>query len=518
MMKLYHSLNNTEKYYSKNKSVIDLFEEQVKNNPHHPAIISENGTLSYEELNSKANAIAYKLKNMGIGPDDIIPIGINRSQEMILAVFGILKAGAAYLPLDLNYPSQRIKYIIENAKAKCILSKKEEGKLDTISTSVIYLDQPSLYKDHHSNPVRDHQPHNLAYVCYTSGSTGFPKGVQIEHHSLVNRLEWMQATFPLHPSDRILQKTAFTFDVSIWEIFWWSIVGASVVLLPPRREHDPKTILKTILEFEVSIIHFVPSILQIFLDYLSIKKAPPSIRWVFASGEALSPSLVHLFYQIFNPPSPAKFVNLYGPTEATIDVTYHVCSPHKIYHDVPIGRPIQNTRVYVLTEDNRLAETDQVGELNLAGVCLSRGYLNDKEMTNQKFSSNSSIPESKIYKTGDLVKLDNTGELLYLGRIDEQIKIRGLRIELGEIESHLKNHSLIKDCSLIAVKTDLIQDRFLVAFIVLKNDREANSIELSEFLSHYIPSYMIPSQYRFVSSLPLKSNGKLDKKALEELV
>lgn len=505
--------------FSEHKIIIDFFEDQVKQVPDNIAVISQGKTLTYRTLNQKANFIAQQLIKLGIQPNDIIPIFMPRCEEMIVAVFAVIKAGAAYLPLDVLLPIDRLRLILENSKAKCVLSMKEMSAIQNINQIVILLDDPQYIGQNFDHPSRNVLPSDLAYVCYTSGSSGQPKGVQIEHRSLVNRLEWMQTQFPICSQDCLFQKTFFSFDVSVWEIFWWSMVGASVVLLPPKKEHDPKTMVKLIMTHRISVIHFVPSVLSIFLEYLSYHPEIEldSLKWVFSSGEVLSSILVSRFYSIFNHRQDIHLVNLYGPTEATIDVSSFVCLPNIIYQEIPIGRPIQNTRFYVLTLDNRLGGEDEIGELLIAGVGVAQGYLNDSILTKEKFIALPEVNEERVYRTGDLVKRGGNGEFLYLGRIDEQVKIRGLRIELGEIEYYLCQHPSVNDSAVIVIK-DNTEEAYLVACIRLMDGKKATEDDLKEFLSLHLPSYMIPLRYQFLEKFPIKSNGKMNKKELEKLV
>lgn len=513
---LYKIINQTECEYSAEATVMSLFEKQVAQNPEQLAVTSDQGSLTYDELNRKSNALAHELIRKGISPNQIVPIWMQRSLETIVAVFATLKAGAAYLPLDMSSPSKRILNIIQNTKSSLLLTRLQEIPIENYEGSSIYVNALMDAQEDLKNPPLRCRPTDLAYVCYTSGSTGNPKGVQIEHHSLVNRLEWMQKKFPMSSEDRILHKTVFSFDVSIWEILWWAIAGASVVLLPPKKEHDPRVIAKFIREHGVTVVHFVPSVLQVFLEYLSYQEFTFKLKWVFASGESLTAKIVHEFYSIFNN-QRTRLINLYGPTEAAIDVSFFECMPNIVYNFVPIGKPISNLRLYVITESNRLAEVEEPGELLIGGVGLARGYLNDPELTKAKFVHLSDISEDRVYRTGDLAKLQSDGTFAYLGRIDEQVKIRGLRIELGEIEACLNQHPEVKNSSVIVFERES-SNPILTAFLTLKKEEEIENGNIFQHLSHLLPPYMIPTRLEFIKTFPLKNNGKVDKKELEKII
>jgi len=365
---------------------------------------------------------------------------------------------------------------------------------------------------------------SLAYIIYTSGTTGRPKGTAIEHHSLINRLCWMQKKYPIDEKDTILHKTPFTFDVSVWEIFWWSMVGARVCLLVPGGEKDPGTIADTVAGNHVTVMHFVPSMLNAFLDYLQENGntgRPACLKQVICSGEALTVTQVKRFDELL-PGNSTRLANLYGPTEATIDVSYYDCFTQDDLNLIPIGKPIDNIQLHILDKSLHIQPVGIAGELYIAGPGLARGYINRPELTNQKLlrgvqgggfleRSPPGRRRQKIYQTGDLTKRLPDGNIVFLGRIDHQVKIRGFRIELEEIETRLLNHRHIKEAVVLAQEHEA-DNKFLCAYIAA--DGPVNVSELREYLSHRLPDYMVPSFFKQLDRIPLTANGKVDRKAL----
>jgi amino acid adenylation domain-containing protein len=511
-----NEFNNTKSQYPKNKTIHQLFEEQVARTPDNDAVIYEEYTLTYRQLNEKANQLAWLLREKGVKPDHIVAIMVERSLEMIIGILGILKAGAAYLPIDPNFPQERVRTILQDSSTLIVLT-----------CQAVYDKNPFTYREHviinqlldgrysSTNPPIKNNPNDLIYVIYTSGSTGKPKGVLIEHQSVINRLNWMQKNYPITEADTILQKTTYTFDVSVWEIFWWSLQGAKVCLLPPDGEKDPNTIISRVQKNQVTTIHFVPSMLNVFLDYLENQSnldGLSSLRQVFCSGEALPPQYVNRFYKILlRHNAEAKLYNLYGPTEATVDVSYYNCSSSKASEVIPIGKPIDNTKLYIFNKDNQLQPVGIPGELYIAGDGLARGYINQPELTGEKFVMNPYQPEERMYRTGDLACWLLDGNIEFLGRIDHQVKIHGYRIELGEIESQLLQYETIIE-AVVSDWTDLWGTKYLCAYIVAPS--ELNIPKLQEHLKKYLPHYMIPAYFIQLEKMPLTANGKIDRKAL----
>ncbi|RHC79098.1 non-ribosomal peptide synthetase [Parabacteroides merdae] len=514
--KLFTKWNNTNFDYPKDKCIHQLFEEQVEKNPENIAVIYGEESLTYKELNKKSNQLAHYLREKGVKPDSFVGICIERSLEMIVGLFGILKAGGCYVPIDPSYPKERISYILNDSNCQILLSKKYLEPLLN-NSRVIYLDTDWEEIENRSteNVKSDVTSNNLVYTIYTSGSTGKPKGTLIEHKALMNRIDWMQRSFPINENDTILQKTTFTFDVSVWELFWWSMYGAKVALLKPGEEKEPESIINAIEFYKITTIHFVPSMYNVFLNHVNTIKSYykiKSLKQIFSSGEALTGIHVANSETILKE-NNTTLINLYGPTEATIDVSYYICNISDRL--IPIGKPISNTQFYVVDKQCKPVPLGVPGELCIAGEGLARGYLNRPQLTAEKFIKNPFCDKanSRLYKTGDLVKYLPDGNIEFLGRIDNQVKIRGFRVELGEIELAISKLKTIKDC-IVITKDDTYGLKRLIAYIIPQND--FNVKETREELSKILPDYMIPSLFVTLDQFPLTPNGKIDRKALPE--
>ncbi|ASA20600.1 non-ribosomal peptide synthetase [Paenibacillus donghaensis] len=508
--------NLTEASYRKEITIHSLFEEQVELTPDHIAVVSGNEAVSYKELNNRANQLARMLRSKGVGPDHIVAIMVERSIHMIVGIFAILKAGGAYLPIDPNYPAERKQYILSDSRANLLLAYRAGSIPADFQGEVIQLEDLSLSGMGEQNLGPFNNSTDLCYLIYTSGSTGRPKGTMIEHHSVINRLNWMQKQYPLTETDVILQKTPFTFDVSVWELFWWSFTGSSVCMLQPDGEKDPSIIADTISKHKITTAHFVPSMLSPFLEYVESHTCVDklnTLRQVFASGEALNFVQVQRFNQLWNASLAIKLHNLYGPTEACIDVSYFDCSESTLYTRVPIGKPIDNTRLYVMN-GLKLQPVGLPGELCISGDGLARGYLNRPELTKEKFIPNPFLDGERLYRTGDLVKWLPDGNLEYVGRMDDQVKIRGNRIELAEIEAVLLKVPQIKEAAVV-VREDKDSTKSLCAYFTAPV--QLTAMELRGSLEVMLPDYMIPSYFVQLNKLPVNNNGKLDRKALPEL-
>ena len=486
-----------------------LIEAQVEARPGATAVVCGDQSLTYAELNTRVNRLAHRLRAEGVGPGSIVALMVERSLAMIVGILGIVKAGAAYLPVPPDHPAERTRYMLDDGGVKILLVHGKTAGRFAFSGLALDLDEP--LEGETANPVLLNKPDDLVYVIYTSGSTGKPKGVMIEQRALVNRLRWMQAAYPIGPGDVILQKTPYSFDVSVWELFWWALQGATLAFLVPGGERNPLALVEAVRKHRVSVMHFVPSMLNVFLEYLDAKgdgalKSLSSLKRVFASGEALTPSHVRKFNALLD----ARLTNLYGPTEATVDVTYFDCPRGRDIDIVPIGRAIDNTRLYVI-RDGREAAVGETGELCIAGIGLARGYLNNPALTAEKFVDNPVNPGERIYRTGDLARWLPDGNVEYLGREDHQVKIRGLRVELGEIESTVREFPGVVDC-VAAVDRRSESVIMLVAHVVSRSELDAAA--LKEYLRKRLPEYMVPHRFERLSELPLTSSGKADRKAL----
>ncbi|WP_242046405.1 MULTISPECIES: non-ribosomal peptide synthetase [Calothrix] len=494
--------NNTNKNYSDNLCIHHLFEQQVKRTPNAVALVFENQQLTYRQLNEQANQLAHYLQNQGVKPDVIVGICMERSVEMVVAILAILKAGGAYLPLDPAYPQERLQFMLADAQVLLLLTQQhlvtELTNLTSLETQsqaqVICLDtdwQTLIAHQSTDNPSSDVKAESLAYVIYTSGSTGKPKGVMNVHQGLSNRLLWMQDAYQLTESDRVLQKTPFSFDVSVWEFFWTLFTGAQLVVAKPGGHQDSSYLVELIAREKITTLHFVPSMLQVFLEEPSLEKCS-SIKRVICSGEALSLELQERFFARLN----TELHNLYGPTEAAIDVTFWNCQHNTNRKIVPIGKPIANTQMYILDKYLQPTPIGVPGELCIAGVGLARGYLNRPDLTDEKFIPNpfENGEFNKLYKTGDLARYCPDGNIEFLGRIDHQVKLRGLRIELEEIETILNQHSGVQ-----------------IATVILRED---------EFKNHCLAAYLVPDAKQALAVrrlLQFKIQGLLNDQSWYEL-
>jgi amino acid adenylation domain-containing protein len=511
--------NARRSVYPQQKLVHELFEEQVARTPGQTAVVYEGQSLSYEQLNARANQLAHGLRERGVGPDQRVGICMERSLEMVVGLLGILKAGAAYVPMDPAYPPERLAYMLADAAPAVLLTQgRLKSGLPSTGAEVISLDedwdqmalQPGSNLSAQQVGVDDH---HLAYVIYTSGSTGMPKGAMNEHRGVVNRLQWMQEQYRLDETDRVLQKTPFSFDVSVWEFFWTLMNGARLVVARPEGHKDPGYLRQLIQESGVTRVHFVPSMLQIFLEQHRPGDCS-SLRQVVCSGEELPAALQKKCLESL---PQARLSNLYGPTEAAVDVTAWECERDDSPVRVPIGRPISNVQMYVLDRQKQPLPIGVSGEIYIGGVGVGRGYLNRPQLTAERFVSDpfSADGRSRLYRTGDLGRWRADGALEYLGRNDHQVKIRGFRIELGEIEAQLSKLPQVKEAAVIA-REDVAGDKRLVAYVALREaGADPQSVEgLRRQLKDQLPEYMVPGAFVLLEQLPLTPNGKLDRRAL----
>ncbi|WP_143021615.1 non-ribosomal peptide synthetase, partial [Paenibacillus sp. OK060] len=510
--KILYTFNQTNVDFPFEKTVHGFFEEQVKKTPDQIAVICSGEKLTYVELNRKANQLAAVLRNESVLPDQVVGIMTERSMEMIIGILAILKAGGAYLPLDPYAPLERIQYMLEDSKAEILLVQNGALVKGNFNGKTIFLDT-----EYEEKNVKDTQitskPNNLAYVIYTSGSTGKPKGVMIEHSSVINRINWMLNKYPLHSNDIILQKTPYTFDVSVWELFMWFFNGNTLCFLAPDAEKDPMKIIETVSSEKVSVIHFVPSMFNLFLEYLDshkIKGLLSSLKYIFTSGEALSVYTVEKFNDCSNGDFTATLHNLYGPTEATVDVSYYDCASTQSLQTIPIGKPIHNTQLYILNQYQQPVPIGVLGELYISGAGVARGYLNLPELTNERFLPNPFLSQGRMYKTGDLAKWMPNGDIEYAGRVDDQVKIRGYRIELGEIANTVRKINGILEVAIHTISH--CGELKICAYVVAQ--KEMNTQEIKNYLANHLPNYMVPSFFVYLNRLPLTANGKIDRKAL----
>ncbi|MCA2205841.1 non-ribosomal peptide synthase/polyketide synthase [Nocardia rosealba] len=489
-----------------------MFEAQVLRTPDSVAVrmAGSGEALTYRELSQRAARLARRLRAEGIGPESLVALNIRRSTDLVIAMYAVVAAGAAYVPIDPDHPADRITHILETASPAAILTTTREEVVDTdvpvLAVDDIdlswYADEPLTDADR-TAPLRPEHP---AYVIFTSGSTGLPKGVAVEHAAIVNRLVWMQHSYRLHGVDTVLQKTPTTFDVSVWEFFWPLQIGATLLLAEPDGHRDPAYLRRVIAEYGVTVAHFVPSMLEAFLAQQEIAERGP-LRLVFASGEALPAPLAQRLRLL----TGARLHNLYGPTEAAVDVTFHeVTDADRV--TVPIGAPVFNTRLHVLDSRLRPVPVGAPGELYLSGVQLARGYVDRPELTAGRFVADPAATGERMYRTGDLVRWTTNGELEYLGRTDFQVKLRGLRIELGEIEAILDSvEGAVR--AVVVVRDDAGVGEQLVAYVVA----EAGAVTVDALRAaalRALPAYMVPAAFVLLDELPVNASGKLDRKAL----
>jgi amino acid adenylation domain-containing protein/FkbM family methyltransferase len=456
--------NQTEVVYPQKKYLPAMIEEQAKRTPDAAAVFYESEVLSYAKLNQRANQLAHRLEKLGVGPETRVGICAERSIEMVIGLLGIWKAGGAYVPLDPEYPTERLRWMLDDAQAPVLLAQTAVLKrLPPHKAKVLCLDDIELCRDEARNNLPSIiQGANAAYVIYTSGSTGRPKGVVNTHSGIQNRLLWMQQTYQLAQADRVLQKTSFSFDVSVWEFFWPLLAGASLVLARPGGQRDSRYLVDLIRQHEITTLHFVPSMLNNFLEEPGVSDCS-TMRHVICSGEALPAATAKTFHTR----SRAHLHNLYGPTEAAIDVTFWECLQESLPGTVPIGRPIANTQMYVLNPEMQPVAVGAEGELYIGGAGLARGYLNRAELTAERFVPHpfSTEPGIRLYRTGDLGRWTQDGTIEFLGRSDNQVKIRGFRIELEEIAAVLHEHPQVQDAMVAAYEREP-GEKQLVAYVV----------------------------------------------------
>lgn len=496
-----HDFNATE-HAVDDTTLTALLETAMAATPAAPALVFEERRLSYTELERRSRALAHRLRAEGAGPERLVVIALPRSLELVIALVATLRAGAAYLPLDLDHPDERIQRILASARPICALT----NAADAPRFRAIPVLTPDAWPPTSSDSLAANgKPGDAAYVIYTSGSTGEPKGVVIEHRAIVNRLQWMREHYEIDASDRILQKTPATFDVSVWEFFLPLLTGAVEVIAPPGAHRDPVALARLIHGQRITTLHFVPSMLQAFLAAPQARDLV--LRRVFVSGEALDADLRNRFHATIR----AQLHNLYGPTEAAVDVTWWPASREDDSHPVPIGFPVWNTRLYVLDNKMRALPPGVVGDLYLGGAQLARGYLGRDDLTRERFVDDPHQTDERLYHTGDLARWRRDGAVEFLGRSDHQIKLRGLRIELGDIEAAIQSVPGVRQASVI-LREDRPDHRQLVAYLHGSPTLDIGIVKAQ--VAAALPDYMVPVAFVRLDHWPVIANGKLDRRAL----
>ena len=508
--------NRTQADYPADKCIHELFEDQVERTPDDVAVRFGEAELTYRELNARANRLAHHLQRLGVGPEVLVGVCLERSTEMMVGLLGILKAGGAYAPLDPSYPKQRLAFILKDTGVPVILTTQQ--LLQTLpdhQAMAVCLDTDwgAIAQESDGDPQGGATADNPAYVIYTSGSTGVPKGVVGLHRGAINRFKWMWETYPFEAGEACCQKTSLNFLDSLWEFFGPTLRGVRLVIIPDEHVKDPHLLIETLAENSVTRAVVVPSLLRVILDSRAdLQGVLWGLKYCVTSGEALPVELLERFRQQM---PGSLLLNLYGMSEASADSTYYDSSNGGSIAGVPIGRPIFNTQVYLLNGYLEPVPVGVPGDLYIGGIGLARGYHNRPDLTAEKFIPNpfGDQPGARIYHTGDLARFLPDGQIEFIGRADHQVKIRGFRVELGEVEAALSEHETVKQCVVVA-REDIPGDRRLVAYVVAQDPSAYDSGDLRDYLKGSLPAYMLPAAFVLLEALPLTPSGKIDRLAL----
>jgi tyrocidine synthetase-3 len=507
--------NATQVDYSKNKTIHELFEEQVTRMPDNIAVVFEEEQLTYKELNEKANQLARVLRAKGVQSDEIVGIMVERSLEMMIGIIGIMKAGGAYLPIDPAYPTERIEYVLKDSQAQLILTQQHLSVPD-FDGEVIALNDEELYKEDNTNLKNVNVSQDLAYVIYTSGSTGNPKGVMVEHKSIINLTDSLYSNIYQNYEQQVKVGllASYVFDASVQQIFATLLYGNQLYIVPDRIKADGELLIQYLIQKEVEVSDGTPAHLRLLTQTISAEDNRLKLKHLLIGGEVLLKHTLKDFMDCFKGNEP-EIINVYGPTECTVDSTLYSINLQE-YNDlttVPIGKPLNNVNIYILNKISQLVPIGVPGELCVSGEGLARGYLNRPELTAEKFVEHPFHSGEKIYKTGDVARWLPDGSIEYLGRLDDQVKIRGYRIEIGEIEEQMLRHEAVKEVAVVD-RIDSHGETYLCAYLVTV--QELTIGDLRNHLSQILPEYMIPSSFVQLEEMPLTLNGKIDRKALPE--
>jgi amino acid adenylation domain-containing protein len=514
-MDMQHGWNATAFHYPAANALQELIQQQTEKTPDAVAVVDEHITLNYKELNQQANCLAHYLISLGITRNSPVAVCLERSVDMSIVLLAILKAGGCYVPLATDIPIERLRYICNETSASVLVTTQPVDLADNHHVVQLLAGNKHLWQDYpHENPPVINHSEDTFNIIYTSGSTGNPKGVMVPHQGIINRLRWMQHEYKLDTNDRIAQKTPYNFDVSVWELFWPLITGSSLYYAKPDGHKDPEYLRDFIQQHHISVLHFVPSMLGLFLQTPGIDSCH-SVTRVFTSGEALQVQHNEAFFRQL---PKAELHNLYGPTEASIDVSYYACRPNDSHKSIPIGKPIHNTQLHILDRQLQPMPIGAAGELHIGGIGLASGYCNQPELTQKAFIENpwfaKGHPSQRLYKTGDVARYLPNGDIEYLGRNDHQVKIRGFRIELGEIETQLRKLPGINDA--VVINREYNGNTWLIAYLVSTQPLLDNA-EYASLLKPHLPDYMFPTAYCAITRIPLSPNGKIDRKQLPDM-
>lgn len=502
--KLVNEFNLNTSDYPLDKTFIDFFEEQVVNTPDHIAVVFNHNALSYRQLNETVNQLGnYLRQTYKLKPDDLVALRLERSEWVLIAILSVFKSGAAYVPIDMDYPQERVDYIITNANCKLLIDAEELSRFTN--------DQHKFSKD---NLVKVNAPGHLAYVIYTSGSTGSPKGSMIEHAGMLNHLFAMKELLAIDSDSKIVQSASYTFDISVWQFLNALVTGGTTVIYDRETILNPASFIENLITVQATMLQVVPSYLKTMLDLISEGSIPDlnTIKYLSVTGEAVSPSLLKKWFEVF----PAiKVVNAYGPAEASDDITIHIMDRAPAEITVPVGRPIPNMNIYILDKLDQLCPIGVAGEICVSGIGVGRGYLNDAKRTAESFvldlfQTDKSV---RMYRTGDTGRWLADGSVEFIGRKDDQVKVRGYRIELGEIEKVIQQYPGIEEVVLVAKKSPTGENDL---FAYLISNKKVLMEEIREYLLGRLPNYMVPAYFVQLDKLPLNTNGKIDKKALPD--
>ncbi|MCX7922495.1 MAG: amino acid adenylation domain-containing protein [Clostridia bacterium] len=504
---LVFGFNNTDTEYPREMLLHELFEKQVLENGERTAVVFEDKSLTYAELNEKANKIARVLRQKGVGKDKIVGLMLERSLEMIIGIFAVLKAGGAYVPIDPEYPTDRVEFMLEDSGTGILLTQGSLATKVNFNGEVVDMEDEELYQGGGSNLERVNTPDSLAYVIYTSGSTGRPKGVMLEHRSVSNFIKGINDLISFSPDSTMISVTTICFDIFVLEIFVTLTYGAKVVIANKFQQSDPRELSKAIIEHNVDMIQTTPSRIQMLTSSKRSKmECFKKLKVIMVGGEAFPDTLLENLSKV----TSARVFNMYGPTETTVWSTVKELTGES---KITIGTPIANTRVYFVDKNNKMQPIGIPGELCIAGDGLARGYLNRPELTAEKFVPDPAIDNAKMYKTGDLARWLDDGSIEFLGRLDHQVKIRGFRIELDEIRAQMMSDERIKE-AVVTARDDSGGNKYICAYYI--SDTELTISQLKAQLAEKLPDYMIPAFFVRLDKMPQTPNGKVDRKALPD--